>query len=149
MALVRYTRGPFFALLFCPSAGCLKSDGRGRAEAKRGLENKVGRCEGEGKHGAGRRLNVLAAIKLIAVADTVIDTRLSFAANIVGACRRIFYSVSIENKPRQLHLIPRTSAPEEVINYHIGNIDSFINPTLMALESKKCCVGFFLDTFSY
>lgn len=97
----------------------------------------------------GARLNVSAAIKLIAVADTVIDTRLSFAANIVGACRRIFYSVSIENKPRQLHLIPRTSAPEEVINYHIGNIDSFINPTLMALESKKCCIGFFLDTFSY
>lgn len=37
-----------------------------------------------------------------------------------------------------------TSAPEEVIDYHIGHIDLFINPTLMAMEgSKKMLCRFF------
>lgn len=74
----------------------------------------------------------LKCFRLIVTADAVIDTRLSFAANIVGAAWRNFLLVRLENK--QLHLIPRTSAPKEVINYHIGNIDSFINPILMATE---------------
>lgn len=86
--LWRYTHGPVFALLFCLSARFLKSDGRQRAEAQRGLENKVGWREGASKCRAGRRLNVSAAIKVIA--NTVIDTRLSFTANIVGAARRNF-----------------------------------------------------------
>lgn len=67
--------------------------------------------------------------------ENVIDTRRIFAANIAGAAWNLL--VWLEYKHRQLHQIPHTSAPEEVINYHIGNIDSFINPALMEIEGKE------------
>lgn len=46
----------------------------------------------------------------------------------------------------QLHVIPLTSAANEVIDFNIDSIDLFMNPKLMMIDEikKKCCMDFYI-----